>query len=346
MRFSRTVRVVETHTAGMPTRIVTSGFPPIPGATMAERAAFLGNSPELVELAHLLCDEPRGHSGQFGALLTPPVAPGSVTGVVFFSPIYSPGGCGHATIAIATLLVETGAVAGPLPVEIGIDTPVGTVTARLHGTGEEVERVSFRNVASILFKPDLEVDVPGIGRVRVDVCWGGNLYGFMWAPDLGLRVRAENLPRLQQIGGDVREALIRQVPLDELPAEVPARIGGVMFRDEPEHPAADMKNVLVGRMGFDRSPCGTGTSGWLAALHARGRLAVGDSFVNESITGGLFRGRVLATASLGAFDAVVPEITGRAFITGFHDFVLDPRDPHRAGFDLGAGARGAAAGTG
>ena len=216
------------------------------------------------------------------------------------------------------------------------------MTARVHGTGEEVEGVSFRNVASILFKPDQEVDVPGVGRVRVDVCWGGNLYGFVWAPDLGLPVRAENLPRLQQIGGDVREALIRQVPLDELPAEVPARIGGVMFRDEPEHPEADMKNVLVGRVGFDRSPCGTGTSGWLAALHARGRLAVGDSFVNESITGGLFRGRVLATASLGAFDAVIPEITGSAFITGFHDFVLDPRDPHRAGFDLGTEARDAA----
>ena len=230
MRFSRTVRVVETHTAGMPTRIVTSGLPPIPGATMAERAAWLRGSQEMVALGHMLCDEPRGHSGQFGALLTPPVAPGSVTGVVFFSPFWSPGGCGHATIAIATMLVETGAVAGPLPVEIGIDTPVGTVTARVHGTGDQVEGVSFRNVASILFKPDLEVDVAGIGRVRVDICWGGNLYGYVWAPDLGVRVRADNLPRLQQLGGEVREALIRQVPLDELPAAVPARIGGVMFR--------------------------------------------------------------------------------------------------------------------
>ena len=344
MRFSRTVRVVETHTAGMPTRIVTSGLPPIPGATMAERAAWLRGSQEMVALGHLLCDEPRGHSGQFGALLTPSVAPGSVTGVVFFSPFWSPGGCGHATIAIATMLVETGAVAGPLPVEIAIDTPVGTVTARVHGTGDQVEGVSFRNVASILFKPDLEVDVAGIGRVRVDICWGGNLYGYVWAPDLGVRVCADNLPRLQQLGGQVREALIRQLSLDELPAEVPARIGGVMFRDQPEHPEADMKNVLAGRVGFDRSPCGTGTSGWLAALHARGRLAVGEEFVNESITGGLFRGRVLETTSRGAFDAVIPEITGSAFITGFHDFVLDPRDPYPGGFDFAAaGAPGSPA---
>ena len=334
MKFSRTVRVVETHTAGMPTRIVTSGLPPIPGATMAERAAWLRDSEEMVALACMLCNEPRGHAGQFGALLTPPTAPGSVTGAIFFSPFWSPGGCGHATIAIATMLVETGVVAGPLPVEFGIDTPVGTVTARVHGTGEEVEAVSFRNVASILFKPDQEVEVPGIGRVRVDVCWGGNLYGFVWAPDLGLRVQSENLPRLQQIGGRVREALIRQVPLDELPAEVPARVGGVMFRDEPEHPGADMKNVLAGRLGFDRSPCGTGTSGWLAALHARGLLATGDELVNESITGGLFRGRVLETTRLGAFDAVVPQITGSAYLTGFHDFVLDPRDPHPHGFEF------------
>ena len=334
MKFSRTVRVVETHTAGMPTRIVTSGLPPTPGATMAERAAWLRGSEEMAGLARMLCNEPRGHAGQFGALLTSPIEPGSVTGAIFFSPLWSPGGCGHATIAIATMLVETGVVAGPLPVEFGIDTPSGTVQARVHGSGSDVACVSFRNVPSILFKADQVIEVPGLGRVRVDVCYGGNLYGYVWAPDLDVRVCRENLARLQQVGGEVREALIRQVPLDELPAEVPARVGGVMFRDEPEHPGADMKNVLAGRLGFDRSPCGTGTSGWLAALHARGRLAVGDEFVNESITGGLFRGRVREATTLGAFDAVIPEITGSAYITGFHDFVLDPRDPHPHGFEL------------
>ena len=337
MTFARTIRVVETHTAGMPTRIVTSGLPPVPGATMAERAAWLRGCEEMTAAARMLCHEPRGHSGQFGALLTPPTAAGSVTGAVFFSPAWSAGGCGHATIAIATMLVETGAVAGPLPVEFGIDTPSGTVTARVHGSGTEVEFVAFRNVPSFLYRADQVIEVPGLGEVRADVCYGGNLYAYVWAPDLGMRVRAENLPRLQQLGGEVREAVIVQVSLDDLPSGVPARVGGVMFCDDPEHPEADMKNVLAGRVGFDRSPCGTGTSGWLAALHARGRLAVGEEFVNESITGGLFRGRVLEATSRGAFEAIIPEIAGSAFITGFHDFVLDPRDPYPGGFDFGAG---------
>ena len=325
---------METHTEGMPTRIVTSGFPPIPGSTMADRAAYLRSSEELCALGTMLCHEPRGHAGQFGALLTPPTAPDSITGVIVFSPRFSGGGCGHATIAVATMLVETGVVAGPLPVEFNIDTPVGRVTARVNGSGDAVESVSFRNVASIIFKADQTLEVPGIGTVNLDICYGGNLYGYVWAPDLGVRVRSENLEPLLRIGRQAAAAMHQQVSLDGLPAEVPPRLGAVMLRDEPEHPDADMKNILVGGTHFDRSPCGTGTSGWIAALHARGRLAVGDSFANESVTGGLFRGRVLEATSLGAFDAIIPENSGRAFVTGFHDFVVDPRDPHPAGFEI------------
>ena len=216
---------------------------------MAERAAWLRGSEEMAGLARMLCNEPRGHAGQFGALLTPPTEPGSVTGAIFFSPFWSPGGCGHATIAIATMLVETGVVAGPLPVEFGIDTPSGTVAARVQGSGSDVACVSFRNVPSILFRADQVIEVPGLGRVRVDVCYGGNLYGYVWAPDLDLRVRREDLPRLQRIGAEVREALIRQVPLDELPAAVPARVGGVMFRDEPENPRGRHEERAGGETG-------------------------------------------------------------------------------------------------
>jgi proline racemase len=276
--------------------------------------------------------------GSSARCLPPPIEPDSVTGVIFFSPIFYGGGCGHATIAVATMLVETGVIPGPLPVEFNIDTPVGTVTARVNGSGDEVESVSFRNVASVLFKAEQDLDVPGIGTVKLDLCYGGNLYGYVWAPDLGVRVRAENLEDLLALGRRVVAAMDEQVSLDELPHQITPRIGAVMFRDEPEHPDADMKNILMGRRQFDRSPCGTGTSGWLAALHARGEIAVGDGFVNESITGGMFRGKVLETTSLGELDAIVPEITGKAYITGFHDFVVDPRDPYPHGFEIGQSA--------
>lgn len=317
----------------MPTRIVTAGFPHIPGRDMAEKSAYLRNHEELAALGRMICHEPRGHSGEFGALLTPPVTPDAATGVVFFAPVFYPGGCGHATIAVATALVETGVVAGPLPVEFDIDTPVGTVGVRVNGSGDTVESVSFRNVASILFRENQDLDVPGVGTVKVDLCFGGNLYAYLWAPDLGVRVRRENLWELRRLGTRVIDALHEQVSIDGLPGGVTRRLGAVMFRDEPEHPAADMKNILMGRAGFDRSPCGTGTSGWVAALHSRGEMKVGDTIVNESIVGSLFHGKVLEKTKLGEFDAVIPEITGSAYITAFHDFVIDPRDPYPAGFE-------------
>ena len=334
MKFSRSIRVVETHTEGMPTRIVLSGFPAIPGETMAEKAAYLRASDDLSGLGRMINNEPRGHNGQFGALLTEPTNPDSAFGVVFFAPDFMPGGCGHATIGVSTALVETGVVSGPFPVEFGLDTPVGTVRVRANGGPDGVESVSFRNVPSFLYKGGVDLDVKGIGKIKADIAFGGNFYAYLWAPDLRVRVKMDNLGQLRKVGTAAIEAVAEQLSVDNLPPSVPNRLHAVMIRDEPIHPEANQKNIVMGSSVVDRSPCGTGTSGWMAALHARGKLKVGDEFVHEGILGSLFRGKVLEETSVGNFDAIIPEITGSAYITAFHDFVIDPRDPYPQGFHL------------
>ena len=332
MNFSKTIRVVETHTEGMPTRIVVAGFPHIPGDTMTEKAEYLRSSEKMQGFASMIGNEPRGHSGQFGALLTDPTGPESAFGLVFFAPQFGIGGCGHATIGAATALVETGIISGDLPLEFKLDTPVGTVDIRVNGKDGVVDSVSFRNVPSFLYDSDVDLDVPGIGVVKADIAFGGNFYAYIWAPDLGVRVRQENLTELRQIGKKAIKAVVDQLEVDGLPPSVPRRLGAIMLRDEPLHPEANQKNMVMGSMVIDRSPCGTGTSGWMATLHARNKLKIGEEFVHESIIGSLFRGKILEKTKIGSFDAIIPEITGRAYITAFHDFVLDPRDPFPKGF--------------
>ncbi len=332
MKSKKMIRVIETHTEGMPTRIVTAGFPKIPGATMAEKARFLMESAELGNLATMLLDEPRGHIGQFGAVLTEPTTPGAVAGVVFFAPRYYHGGCGHGTIGVSTMLVQTGVVSGPFPIEFKLDTPVGPVDVRANGKDGTLESISFRNVPGFLYASDIEFEVPGIGKVKADVAYGGNYYVYVWAEDLGVRVRVENLLELRRMGTTVLNAAREQIHIESPDPKIPGQFGAIMIRDEPLHPKANGKNIVMGSVGFDRSPCGTGTSGWVAALHGKGKIKVGDEFVNESVIGSLFRGKVVEETKVGSTTAIIPEITGTAYITAFHDFVLDPNDPFPNGF--------------
>jgi proline racemase len=318
----------------MPTRIVLAGFPAIPGETMLAKVAHVRASALCNDLGTMVMDEPRGYAGQFGALLTEPVTPGAVAGVIFFTPAGFGGGmCGHGTIGVVTALVEMGAVSGALPLEFVLDTPRGPVAVRANGQDDQVDSVTFRNVPGFLYRGDVTLRVPGLGEIPADICFGGNFYIYVAARDVGVRVRMENLVALRRLGTVLLQAAREQFTI-ESPAPwigYPA-IGAVMIRDAPMHPEAHQKNMLMGSIGFDRSPCGTGTSGWVAALHARGQLALGEEFVHESVIGSLFRGRAVECTRVGPFEAVIPEITGSAYITAFHDFIVDPQDPYRHGF--------------
>lgn len=335
MSFGRCVWAVDSHTAGEPTRVVVGGLPAIPGSSMAEKKRYL--SEEMDWLRRMLMWEPRGHRDMFGSVLTSPCEEGADLGIVFMD-----GGgyldmCGHGTIGAATVAVEMGLVRAREPeTVVRFDTPAGLVEARVRVEGGRAVEVSVVNVPSFLYRGGVSVEVEGVGEVTVDVAFGGNFFAVVDSDELGLRLVPEEASRLVEVGLRIREAVdaaVRAVH-PERPHLEGVRL--VEFSGHPLNPAAHRRNAVVfGDGQLDRSPCGTGTSAKMAVLHARGELGVGEDFVHESVLGTLFRGRILGRTRVGPFEAVIPQITGRAHITGFCQFVLDPQDPLGEGFRLG-----------
>jgi 4-hydroxyproline epimerase len=306
------VVVVDSHTEGEPTRVVVEGWPAPEGSTMAERRAFLLREQDHLRRA-VVC-EPRGHQAVVGALLTPPVTASATAGVVFFDNAGALGMCGHGLIGVTRTLELLGRLApGPLR----IDTPVGTVGAELEAEGA----VTIENVPASCHARDVELAVPGVGRVKGDVAWGGNWFFLTELPDLPLDLA--NAGRLTEATSRIVTALAAQ----GVTGRDGALIDHVELFGPPQRKDADSRNfVLCPGLAFDRSPCGTGTSAKMAVLAARGKLAPGQRWRQESITGSLFEGW------LEQRDGVlVPRVRGRAFVTGRATLFFDPRDPFRAG---------------
>ena len=333
MRAARYLAAVDSHTEGMPTRVITGGVGPIPGASMLERKLHF--EAELDDLRLLLMREPRGHAAMSGAILQPPTRADADWGVLFIEVSGCLPMCGHGAIGVATVLVETGMVALSEPETlVRLDTPAGLVEARVAVEGGRARSVTLRNVPSFLHASDASVEVPGLGSVRYDMAFGGNFYALLPAADVGLEVDAararELIDRGLQIGAAI-EAADPPVHPDDV------RIAGckhVIFH-QPGRDGADTRAATSIHPGWlDRSPCGTGTSARLAQLHARGELGVGDSFVNESVIGTRFTGRIAEETTVGGRPAIVPEITGRAWITAMGQYLLDAEDPFPAGFSL------------
>jgi proline racemase len=317
----------------MPTRVITGGVAPIPGATMAERRLhFLA---EMDDLRLLLMREPRGHGAMSGAILQPPTRPDADWGVLFIEVSGCLPMCGHGTIGVATVLVETGMVAVTEPeTVVRLDTPAGLVEVRVAVRDGRAESVTLRNVPAFLHARDRTVQVPGLGGVTYDLAFGGNFYALLPAASVGLEVDPARSGELIRAGLAIMDAINaadRPVhPADE-------RISGVhhVVLHAPGRDGADGRAATAIHPGWlDRSPCGTGTSARLAALHARGELAIGAAWVNESVIGTRFTGRLVAETEVAGRPAVVPEITGRAWITGMAQYLLDTEDPFPAGFAL------------
>ena len=330
MRAARVFAAVDSHTEGMPTRVVTGGVGPLPGATMLERKAHF--EAELDDLRQLLMREPRGHGAMSGAILQPPTRSDADWGVLFIEVSGCLPMCGHGTIGVATVLVETGMVAVTEPeTVVRLDTPAGLVTARVAVREGRAEAVTIRNVASFLHARDQVAQVPGLGDVSYDMAFGGNFYAIVEAASVGLDVDPARAGELIDAGDRIRAVVPAPVhPADE-------RIGGchhVIFH-APGRDGAHARNATAIDPGWlDRSPCGTGTCARMASLHARGELAIGEDFVNESVIGTRFTGRLVEETDVGGVPAVVPEVTGRAWITGMGQYLLDDRDPFPAGFAL------------
>lgn len=334
MHLKRVLSTIDSHTAGEPLRVITGGLPPIPGGTMLERRRYMLE--HLDDVRQILMYEPRGHHGMYGAVLTPPVSPDADLGVLFMHNEGYSTMCGHGIIALTTMVLETGMLhkEGTEPT-VSFDTPAGKVIARAAMDGGRVASVAFENVPSYVHKVGVPVPVPGLGTVSADIVFGGAFYAFVRAEELGLRVRPDQVPKLQEAMYAIKAHIEQKMDVRH-PLEPELRdIYGVIFYDKPDQPGSDWRNVCVfADQQIDRSPCGTGTCARLAHLHFLGAMKPGDSFVHESIIGTRFVGRILGLTSVGPYPAIVPEVRGSARITGFHQFVVDPTDPLPGGFLL------------
>jgi proline racemase len=333
MRTSHVFHAVDSHTEGMPTRVITGGVGVLPGATMAERR--LRFMAERDHLRTLLMFEPRGHSAMSGAILQPPTRPDADYGVLFIEVSGCLPMCGHGTIGVATVLVETGMVEVVEPVTtVRLDTPAGLVTAEVAVTDGRATSVTIRNVASYADRLDATVKVPGFGEVRYDLAYGGNFYAIVDLDDLGLPFDRAAKQQLLEAGLSIMAAINSQA----LPVHrEDSAISGChhVYLAAPGSDAQHSRHAMAIHPGwFDRSPCGTGTSARMAQLHARGELPLHRDFVNESFLGTRFIGRLVAETTVGGGTAVIPTITGRAWLTGTAQYFLDPQDPFPAGFEL------------
>jgi proline racemase len=289
LRAARYFAAVDSHTEGMPTRVVTGGVGPIPGATMLERKLHF--EAELDDLRLLLMREPRGHAAMSGAILQPPLRDDADWGVLFIEVSGCLPMCGHGTIGVATVLVETGMVEVREPeTVVALDTPAGLVRVRVAVEGGRARSVTLRNVPSFLLARDRVVEVDG-AAVTYDMAYGGNFYALLPAESVGLEVGAEHAEALIERGLAIMAAINRSdAPVH--PAD--PRIAGcrhVVFHAPGADGAAARNATAIEPGWLDRSPCGTGTSARMAQLHARGRLALGEDFVNESPIGTRFTGR-------------------------------------------------------
>ena len=319
-------RAVDSHTEGMPTRVITDGVGVLPGETMLERK--LGFERDRDEIRLLLMREPRGHGAMSGAILQPPCSPEADWGVVFIEVSGCLPMCGHGTIGVATVLVEEGLVEVTEPeTVITLDVPAGLVKARVAVEDGRAVRVTLQNVPAYVVELDGEV-----GRVRYDMAFGGNFYAIAEAAQVGLEVVPEQAGELIAAGLE----LMRMVP-GPVHLEDPAIRGchHVIWTGPPTDGADGRAATAIHPGWVDRSPCGTGTSARMAALYARGDLALDTPYIHESIIGTRFTGRLLAETTVDGQPAVVPEISGRAWITGKGEYRLEETDPFPEGFTVG-----------
>ncbi|GAB3155544.1 proline racemase family protein [Micromonospora sonneratiae] len=333
MRTNRVIHVVDSHTEGMPTRVVTGGIGTIPGATMAERRQHFATHSD--HLRGLLMFEPRGHSAMSGAILQPPTRPDADYGVLFIEVSGYLPMCGHGTIGVATVLVETGMVEVTEPVTtVRLDTPAGLVVASVAVENGAARSVTLHNVPSFSVALDAQVEVPGLGPVRYDLAYGGNFYAIVELAELGMRLDRNAKQQLLDTGLAIMSAINATDPPKHPEQDDIFGCHHVYLAEEGSDARLSRHAMVIHPGWFDRSPCGTGTSARMAQLHARGQLDLDTDFVNESFLGTHFIGRLVGTTTVGGHEAVLPTITGRAWVTATGQHLLDPTDPFPAGFLL------------
>ena len=335
MRTRTAIHTIDSHTGGEPTRLIVSGIP-VRGGSILEQRDYVRTTHDSLRAA--LMREPRGHRGMFGAIVAPATRPGIDFGIIWVDHDGSYlNMCGHGTIGIGVTAVECGLVPVTEPVtRIRIDMPAGPVEVNVDVEDGRAKGAAFVNVPAFLYKRDLAIEVPGLGNVPVDIAFGGSFFGAVQGSDIGIEVRAENAAMLVKAGLAIKAAVNKSVKVEHPTLSHIRSVDLVTIYGPPLAAGAKYKNIHVFSDGsFDRSPGGTGTSHMMALLIGKGRMGAEEKIVAEGISGSLFTGRMVGRTKVGDIDAYIPEVGGTAFVTGFHQFVIDPDDPLQGGLAIG-----------
>tara|TARA_B100001013_G_scaffold117346_1_gene67688 strand:+ start:2391 stop:3434 length:1044 start_codon:yes stop_codon:yes gene_type:complete len=328
------IQTIDSHTEGEPLRIILSGYPALKGKTLLEKRTNAHRLHD--ELRKTLIWEPRGHRDMYGAIIVEPDTPDADFGVIFIHNEGYSTGCGHAVIALTKVFVETGLIPMNEPeTEVKMDVPSGFIKSYAKVKNGQVTGVRFENVPSFVQSLDTEIDVPGIGKINYDLAFGGAFYAFVDVAQLGLDCTSKYQNQLIETGIKIKHAVMDSVKMIH-PLEPDMNfLYGTIFTGVSKNPNHHSRNVCIFAEGeVDRSPTGTGVSARAAILHAKDEIKLGESIIIESIIGSTFSVKVVETTTFGNYDAVIPEVSGNAYITGKNTFWINPEDPLKNGFIL------------
>ena len=347
MRLDSAIFAVDLHACGEPGRVIVGGVRDVPGRSMFEKMQYLSSHHD--GLRKRMLREPRGYPAANCNLLLPPSHPDADAGFVIMEQVEYPAMSGTNTICVTTALLETGMIAMQEPVtELTLEAPAGLIRVRAECSGGKVTQVSFRNVPAFAVHLDATIEVPTLGRVIVDVAWGGMFYVIADAAPFGLRLTPDEGRDITRIGELIKAATREQLPVVHPDNAAIRDVTIAQLSGAAASPDNHRRNAVVVSTGtldwqrpstwtgaIDRSPCGTGTCAKMATLHARGQLAIGQAFRHEGVLGTVFTGTLVEETSVGPYRAVVPTLSGAAWITGFAQYVVDPQDPFPEGFTVG-----------
>jgi proline racemase len=333
MRSDRLFTTIDFHTAGIGMRLLTAGLGRLPGDSIAAKRRHFAERLDHVRTG--LCLAPRGHRSMLIAVLTDPVTAGAHFGLFFMYPGGYYVSCGEATIGAATVAVDTGLVArqgDATPVVI--DTEAGPVTTVVRLEGDRVREVTIKWTPAFVAQPAQVVKLPEVGEVTLDIAVGaGNVFAIVEAPAVGLALRRERTGEIATRGMAVRQAIAEQLAV-RVPGQGEVTVDNVILHELPDARGVSRNALVWGAGQVDAAPCGSGTCARLALLHHRGRLSVGDTMISEGLLGLSFLGRIAGETEMAGVPAILPEVTGTAYLTGTSQFFFDPDDPLRTGFLL------------
>jgi proline racemase len=347
MRLDEVIQAVEVHAGGEPGRVIVGGVHDVPGNTMLEKRNHLWHEGD--RLRKLMLREPRGYPALCANVVLPATSPEADAGYVIMEQAEYPAMSGSNTICTATVLINERMVPVKEPITtLVLEAPAGLIRISAEVRDGKARAITFENVPAFVHRLDVPVEVPQVGTVSVDVAWGGMFYALTHASALGFHLTPDEGRDLVRVGEMIKAAAREQIPVAHPEQPELAGISIMEWAGPPSVPGADGKNTVVVSSGtldwqrpesftgvLDRSPCGTGTCARMAVLHARGQLPIGRDFVHEGILGTTWTGRLLRETTVGSLPAVVPQLTGSAWITGHTAYHLDDDDPFPEGFTVG-----------